>query len=111
MGKGAFKKLFGYVNNTFGKAYREKVIHENPMSYLVCKQFYGYCEEINKPLSQQIYSDEEVKTILEWLHKEYEEKPSYIPNYAVEFASLTGMRVGEIVALKWEDFDYENGFS
>lgn len=110
LGKGAFKKLFGYVNNTFGKAYREKVIHENPMSYLVCKQFYGYCEEINKPLSQQIYSDEEVKTILEWLHKEYEEKPSYIPNYAVEFASLTGMRVGEIVALKWEDFDYENGF-
>lgn len=108
--KGAFKKLFGYVNNTFGKAYREKVIYENPMNQLVCKQFYGYCEEVIKPLSKKIYSDEEAEMILQKLHKEYEDKPSYIPNYAVEFASLTGMRVGEIVALKWEDFNYEKGY-
>lgn len=108
--KGAFKKLFGYVNNTFGKAYREKVIYENPMDQFVCKQFYGYCEEITKPLSHQIYSDDETRMIMQRLHHEYETKPSYIPNYAVEFASLTGMRVGEIVALKWEDFNYEKGF-
>ena len=34
-----------------------------------------------------------------------------MPNYAVEFASLTGMRVGEIVALKWEDIHTEGKLS
>lgn len=33
---------------------------------------------------------------------DYKNKPSYIPTYAVEFASLTGMRVSEISALTWD---------
>ena len=101
--KGAFKKLYGYVNNTFAKAYREKIIVDNPMIYFTCKQFYSYCEEKEKPLDKQIFSKEEEQLILEKLHSEYVSKPNYIPNYAVEFSSLTGMRVGEIVALRWED--------
>lgn len=108
--KGAFKKLYGYVNNTFAKAYREKIIVENPMIYFVCKQFYSYCEEVDKPLDKQIFSDEEEELILEKLHSEYVLKPNYIPNYAVEFSSLTGMRVGEIVALKWEDVHMEGKY-
>lgn len=105
--KGAFKKLYGYVNNTFAKAYREKIITDNPMIHFVCKQFYTYCEEVDKPIEKQIFSEEEEQMIIEKLHSEYVLKPSYIPNYAVEFASLTGMRVGEIVALKWEDIHTE----
>ncbi|MBU5482321.1 tyrosine-type recombinase/integrase [Blautia sp. MSJ-19] len=110
LSKGAFKKAYGYIDNTFQKAFREKVIPENPMVYLLRKQFYGYCEEIDKPLSKQVYTDEEVEMITQWLHKQYEENPSYIPHYAVELASLTGMRVGEIVALKWEDIHNEKGY-
>ena len=34
--------------------------------------------------------------------KDHEKKPNYIPTYAVEFACLTGMRVGEIAALRWD---------
>lgn len=109
--KGAFKKLYGYVNNTFAKAYREKIIIENPMIHFVCKQFYTYCEEVDKPIEKQIFSEEEEQMIIEKLHSEYVLKPSYIPNYAVEFASLTGMRVGEIVALKWEDIHTEGKLS
>lgn len=109
--KGAFKKLYGYVNNTFAKAYREKIIIENPMIHFVCKQFYTYCEEVDKPIEKQIFSEEEEQQILEKLHSEYVSKPNYIPNYAVEFASLTGMRVGEIVALKWEDIHTEGKLS
>ena len=109
--KGAFKKLYGYVNNTFAKAYREKIIIENPMIHFVCKQFYTYCEEVDKPIEKQIFSEEEESLILEKLHSEYVSKPNYMPNYAVEFASLTGMRVGEIVALKWEDIHTEGKLS
>ena len=109
--KGAFKKLYGYVNNTFAKAYREKIVIENPMIHFVCKQFYTYCEEVDKPIEKQIFSEEEENLILEKLHSEYVSKPNYMPNYAVEFASLTGMRVGEIVALKWEDIHTEGKLS
>lgn len=110
LSKGAFKKAYGYIDNTFQKAFREKVIPENPMVYLLRKQFYGYCEEIEKPLSKQVYTDEEVELITQWLHQQYKKTPSYIPHYAVELASLTGMRVGEIVALKWEDIHNEKGY-
>ena len=108
--KGAFKKAYGYIDNTFKKAFREKIIVENPMLYLVRKQFYGYCEEIAKPLSKQVYTDKEIDMITKWLHEQYKKEPSYIPHYAVELASLTGMRVGEIVALKWEDVQNEKGY-
>lgn len=110
LSKGAFKKAYGYIDNTFQKAFREKVIPENPMAYLLRKQFYGYCEETEKPLSKQVYTDEEVELITQWLHQQYKKIPSYIPHYAVELASLTGMRVGEIVALKWEDIHNEKGY-
>lgn len=33
--------------------------------------------------------------------------PSYMPDYAIELAILTGMRVGELVALHWGDVDDE----
>lgn len=108
--KGSFKKLYGYVNNTFAKAFREKIISENPMNYFVCKQFYPYCEETDKPIEKQIFSEEEKQLILDKLHSDYVSKPNYIPSYAVEFASLTGMRVGEIVALKWENIYFDKGY-
>ena len=110
LSKGAFKKLYGYVNSTFAKASREKIITENPMNVFVCKQFYVYCDEIEKPIEKQIFSEEEVMLITKKLHEEYITQPRYIPNYAVEFASLTGMRVGEIVALKWENIFFDKGY-
>lgn len=108
--KGAFKKLFGYVNNTFDRAYRDKIIIENPMSYFKCKEFYKLCEEVEKPLVKQVFSDKEIKQILDKLHEQYETQPDYIPNYAVEFAYLTGMRVGEIVALRWDNVNFDEGY-
>ena len=36
------------------------------------------------------------------LIKDYAKQPEYIPTYAVEFATLTGFRVAEISALKWD---------
>ncbi len=36
-------------------------------------------------------------------YEDYRDHPNYIPTYAVHLASLTGMRVGELSALSWED--------
>lgn len=48
-------------------------------------------------------TDVEMKLLYEQFCKDYHEQPEYIPTYAVEFASLTGFRVAEISALKWEN--------
>lgn len=107
---GAFKKLYGYVNNTINKAMRDKVLNQNPMVYLTCKQFYKYCVEAERNLEERVFLPEDFNKIISLLYEQYEKKPNYIPNYAVELASLTGMRVGEIAALEWEDINYTKGY-
>ena len=44
----------------------------------------------------------DMQKVQEQFAKDHKQKPNYIPTYAVEFASLTGMRVGEIAALRWD---------
>lgn len=51
-----------------------------------------------KKASDNVFNQEEIKQIVEYCNN----KPT-LNNLAVLFAAYTGMRVGEIVALKWED--------
>lgn len=101
--KKACKTLFGYVKNVIKSALINKVLYENPIEYLEAKQFYKYCTEKKKSPEQRVVSDFDMKRLYERFQKDYDRKPNYIPTYAVELATLTGMRVGELSALKWED--------
>lgn len=101
--KKACKTLFGYVKNVIKSALINKVLYENPIEYLEAKQFYKYCTEKKKSPEQRVVSDFDMKRLYERFQKDYDQKPDYIPTYAVELATLTGMRVGELSALKWED--------
>ena len=101
--KKACKTLFGYIRNTIYSARINHVIVENPTEYLEAKQFYKYCEEKERPMECTIVSDSDMRKLYMRFRDDYEKKPSYIPTYAVELASLTGMRVGEISALAWEN--------
>ena len=103
--KKACKTLFGYIKNTINSAKKKKVIKDNPMEFMEAKKFYKYCIENTKPTAKKIISDEDMKKIYGQLHQDYEDNPSYIPSYAVELASLTGMRVGEISALRWDNIN------
>lgn len=102
LNKKAAKTLFGYINNVVKSARINKVIVDNPMEFLEAKQFYKYCTEKKKPIEKKLVSDEEMKLLYEQFYKDYQEQPEYIPTYAVEFASLTGFRVSEISALRWD---------
>lgn len=53
-----------------------------------------------KPEENIIYSEQEVEKIIEYLSDS-----SNLYDLAILFAIYTGMRVGEIVALKWEDIN------
>ena len=39
--------------------------------------------------------------------QDFDKHPLYIPTYAVALATFTGMRVGELAALRWEDISEE----
>ena len=102
LGKETARKLYGYVNNTIKCARKNQLIDGNPTEFLESKQFYRYCVEKFKPVSKKVILDDDMKALRERFRQDHEKHPNYIPTYAVELASLTGMRVGELSALRWE---------
>ena len=107
LNKKAAKTLFGYINNVVKSARVNKIIVDNPMEFLEAKQFYKYCTEVKKPIEKKIVSDKEMHLLYEQFNRDYQEQPEYIPTYAVDFATLTGFRVAEISALKWDSITDE----
>lgn len=100
--KKACKTLFGYINNTFNCAKINKIIESNPMDFLTLKNFYKFCVEQERNPDKILVSDTDMKKLYEQFYDDYNKKPTYIPTYAVHLASLTGMRVGELSALRWD---------
>lgn len=99
----ACKTLFGYVKNTFHSAMINKVIVENPMAFLEAKQFYKYCSQKERPIDKTLVSRDDFSRLSRQFAEDHSKNPNYIPTYAVEMASLTGMRAGELSALSWSD--------
>lgn len=102
LAKKATKSLFGYLHNTFLFGCRHKYIENDPMQFLASKDFYKYCTESTRSQKEQVINNKDWELLQEKFKKDHEKNPNYIPIYAVEFAALTGMRVGEISALTWD---------
>ncbi len=101
----ALKGMFGYMNGVFEKAIIDKVISNNPCKYVDLPTFKHLCqEEREKSASERTLSNAEKNALLKKLNSD--NKPDYIVKYAVELAMYTGMRVGELAALRWEDIDF-----
>ena len=108
LGKKACKTLFGYVKNTLYSAKVNKLIAENPIENLEAKQFYKYCTERNRPKEKTVVSDSDMAELYRRITEDYKEHPFYIPTYALHMAILTGMRVGELSALRWDSITKEH---
>lgn len=107
LGKKACKTLFGYINNVMRSSRINRTISNNPMEFMEAKQFYKYCKITIRPKDKTIVTDNEMNLLYQQFQEDHQKHPSYIPTYAVEFATLTGMRVGEIAALSWDDITEE----
>lgn len=103
--KKAAKTLFGYLRRVFRCAKINKLVESNPIEYLNAKDFYKYCIPSTRSQKAQIVSDLDMAKLNHEFSSDYINKPWYIPTYAVVLASLTGMRVGELSALRWEDIE------
>ena len=100
--KVATKTLFQYIDNTFMFAERHGYIEKSPTTYLSPKNFYKYCQPSEKSKKSKVINKTDFNKLYNKIQEDHINHPEYIPSYAVEFAFLTGMRVGEIAGLTWD---------
>lgn len=104
----ALKGMFGYINGVFEKSIRDKKVSENPCNYVDLPLFQHMCkEEKPKSTKDRTVSKRQKEVILSKVNSETDSKDYNIARLAVEVAFHTGMRVGELSALMWEDINFE----
>lgn len=105
-----FTRVYGYLAGTFNRARRRKIIQDNPMDYICKRDYYKTCQRPKvKTAETELITDEDFDSLLKQLYSDMVIHPEYLPTYAVELGALTGMRVAELAALKWEDIDWDQG--
>lgn len=86
----------------FEYAHRKHYIKENPMPNV--KIQVKYRQVPKKTGATQTYNEEELKQLLSYLESKYTETMDTV-FLAVKLNFLLGLRVGELVALKWTDIE------
>ena len=106
----AFKDIMGNVNGVFEKAVRDRVISENPCKYLDLPIYKRYCYlPPVKTTKERTLSNNDIHTLKNKLQHPKSHNINTMSCFAIEMALNTGMRVGELAGLMWEDIIPEEG--
>ena len=108
--KKAFLDYKGVLNLIFGYAYAHKIIFQNPLDFVKNKPYMKSCDTRKAKPSEKILSPEEIEILKAEVRRrmEMDKYGSYYVNgYAMLFAIETGVRAGELCALKWSDVNNE----
>jgi len=101
--KQALKNLAGYLNQMFEYARRTRIIVKNPYELVDrANNLYPYCVDTPKTKEERTMSNKEMDALRKRLHQHQADHPLYMPNYAIEICTWTGLRVGEVAVLKWD---------
>lgn len=103
MKRKSFNNFFGIIRGVFDKEYYDGRVKEQAYLRVNKRAFGRVLDKTVKQSEERILNDDQADLLLEHLHVRQQEKPEYIALYAVELAFYTGMRVGEIAALRWAD--------
>lgn len=100
----ALQSMHGYMNGVFNKAIIDKIVERNPCIYIDLPMYKQFCKEPKKKTAKErTLSNNEKKILLSKIHNK-----QTIPKLAIELSLYTGMRVGELAGLKWEDINYND---
>lgn len=107
LGESSAKKLIGYICGVFKNTRRKKFTKENACEFIETKDFMKRCGKIAQPIEQRVLSPEEWEKFAEEVKKRQKKDPMNMCLYAIELAMYTGMRLGELCGLMWEDVRYD----
>lgn len=95
--------MISYMKMTLERGLKKKMISENPFIYIDKAIFLKhYTPNKIKPVNKRVVLNDEMEIMNKRFEYYHTSKPRYIPIYAVELASLTGFRSGELAALRWD---------
>ena len=107
----ALKDAFGYLDGTFDKAIKDKLIEFNPCQYIDLPIFKAKCYMPPvKTLTERTLSEQDTHTLIDKLHNPAAHNTNLMANFAIEMALLTGMRVGELAGLMWQDIIWQENY-
>lgn len=97
------KNVLSFIRQTFKFARRSDYISKDPFERVDIDLLLSSCRVSVKKDSERVLTKKEMGKLFRQVRDMQELHPYYMPNYAVELALYTGMRVGEIAALHWGD--------
>lgn len=99
----ALKSAFKYVDNVFEKSIRDKLIEQNPCRYVELQFLRKFCKpEVENSADKRTLSSNDRDKIIKKI-----KKSSNPVRFTIALALCTGMRVGELAALKWSDINFK----
>ena len=100
------KEIMFLFRGTFKYAFRHKYISVNPMQNVEVNTT-GCAPAKKKNIESRIYLPDEIASMQHQIDVELENIPKNTTALAIRFLFLSGIRVGECVALRKSDFDFE----
>lgn len=96
--------IIGYISQMFQYAYQNEYVDKNVSAKIDKRLLLAMCVYVPpKSDEDRILSDKEMTLLHSAILRHEHAHPFYMPDYAIELAELTGMRVGELSALHWSD--------
>ena len=106
----ALKGMFYNVSGVFKKAIKDRILAENPCDFVDLPLLQHLCyNPLPKSAKERTLSSKEANVLLDKIHHPKALNTNIVAGFAIEFAMYTGMRIGEIAALSWNDIDFEEG--
>ena len=103
------KNLIGYVNMALAYAYRQRYVIANECDRIDKDMVLAHAvSPRKKDDSERVLTASEMTALVKATRAHIEKYPLYMPDFAILLAVMTGMRVGEIAALRWSDIDDES---
>lgn len=108
--KKSFLAYKGLLNLIFGYAVTHDIISKNPVNKINNSVYLKSCDCSSPKPEDKIFTVDEIQALVDEIKRRMDMDKYgdyYIHGYMARFAILTGARVGELCALKWDDVDFE----
>ena len=102
----AVSNIAGYIRGMCRLAVRDRLVERGENPYLLVDlhdSVYPLCVPDEKNTEERILTTEEVQSLRKVLKERHKGHATYMPDWAIEICLWTGLRVGEVVALSWDD--------